>query len=118
MAYLGCNDNNLHGGQVVGGNLSPHVSALQEVAKMNLTDNQRRALVDLSEGGAWIRCAPQLGLNETGVLRIKGFASALPFTVRTLDGEAAHVAFTLGDAQRAELGRYIARNLEEETAAA
>jgi methyl-accepting chemotaxis protein len=90
--------------------------------EVTVTDSRQAmhatALVDLSEGGAWIRCAPQLGLNETGVLRIKGFASALPFTVRTLDGEAAHVAFTLGDAQRAELGRYIARNLEEETAAA
>jgi methyl-accepting chemotaxis protein len=75
-------------------------------------------LVDLSEGGAWIRCAPRLDANETGVLRIKGFASPLPFAVRTQDGEAAHVAFALNDAQRAELARYIAWNFGEEAAAA
>ena len=87
-----------------------------------VTDSRQAAhettLVDLSEGGAWIRCAPQLDVNETGVLRIKGFASQLPFTVRTHDGEAAHVAFVLGDAQRAELARYIARNFATESAAA
>ncbi|MDN4987476.1 PilZ domain-containing protein [Bradyrhizobium arachidis] len=90
--------------------------------EVTVTDNRQAAhattLVDLSEGGAWIRCASQLDVGETGVLRIRGFALPLPFTVRTHDGEAAHVAFALGDAQKKELARYIARNFGEEAAAA
>ncbi|MES1149163.1 MAG: methyl-accepting chemotaxis protein, partial [Bradyrhizobium guangdongense] len=74
-------------------------------------------LVDLSEGGAWIRCAPQINVGETGTLRIKGLATALPFSVRTLDGEAAHVAFQLGDGEKAELADWIARNFGTAVAA-
>jgi methyl-accepting chemotaxis protein len=91
-------------------------------ADLEVTVTDRRqtthatTLVDISEGGAWIRCAPQIDINETGVLRIKGLAPALSFTVRTHDGEAAHVEFVLGDAQKAELVRYIDRNFGEAAA--
>ncbi|WP_262049258.1 methyl-accepting chemotaxis protein [Bradyrhizobium sp. Bra78] len=74
-------------------------------------------LVDLSEGGAWVRCAPQIHVGETGLLQIRGLASALPFTVRTHDGEAAHVASRLDAAQSADLAGWLARNFGEAVAA-
>jgi hypothetical protein len=74
-------------------------------------------LVDISEGGAWVRCAPQINVGESGVLRIKGFAPMLAFTVRTHDGQAAHVAFTLAAGEKAELAGWVARNFGEAAAA-
>lgn len=74
-------------------------------------------LIDISDGGAWIRCAPQINVGETGVLRIKGFELDLPFAVRTHDGEAAHVAFTLNSTKTAELGAWIKHNVGHSAAA-
>lgn len=74
-------------------------------------------LVDISEGGAWIRCAPQLNVGETATLMIDGFGPALPFLVRSHDGEAAHVAFTLSDQLRGELMSWIARIFHRDAAA-
>ncbi|WP_025033285.1 methyl-accepting chemotaxis protein [Bradyrhizobium sp. DOA9] len=74
-------------------------------------------LVDLSQGGAWIRCAPKLNPGEAGVLQIKGLALALPFSVRTQDGEAAHVAFSLETAQQAEFSAWLNRQFGEAVAA-
>ncbi|QIP07012.1 methyl-accepting chemotaxis protein [Bradyrhizobium symbiodeficiens] len=74
-------------------------------------------LVDISEGGAWIRCAPQINVGEAGVLRIKGLALALPFSVRTHDGEAAHVAFGLDAGQRVEFAGWFGRNFGAAAAA-
>ncbi len=89
--------------------------------EVTVTDSKNCAhattLVDISEGGAWIRCAPQIGVGETGVLRVKGLALALPFDVRTHDGEAAHVAFTLDASQKAEFAGWVARHFGEVLAA-
>jgi len=74
-------------------------------------------LWDISEGGAWIRCAPQLHVGETATLRINGFAPALPFIVRDHDGEAAHVAFTLGGELKQQLGLWVTRNFHNAAAA-
>lgn len=90
-------------------------------SQVTVTDGKRSVhsttLVDISEGGAWIRCAPQLQVGETATLRINGFATVLPFIVRDHDGEAAHVAFTLSDELRSQLGAWIARNFHHDAAA-
>ena len=79
--------------------------------EVSVTDGARAVhatrLVDISDGGAWLRCAPQIKVGETGVLRIKSLALPLPFGVRSHDGEAAHVAFTLDAGQKAELFRLV-----------
>ena len=89
--------------------------------QVSVTDSRQvmhtTTLVDISEGGAWIRCAPQINVGEAGVLRIKGFAPVLPFTVRTHDGEAAHVAFTLAAREKAEFVGWVAGNFGKAVAA-
>jgi methyl-accepting chemotaxis protein len=89
--------------------------------EVTVTDSKNIAhattLVDISEGGAWIRCAPQIGVGETGMLRVKGLALALPFGVRTHDGGAAHVAFTLDAGKKAEFAGWVMRNFGEAAAA-
>ena len=75
------------------------------------------ALIDVSEGGAWIRCTPQIDIGKAATLRIRGFAPALPFTVRNHDGEGAHVAFALDAEQRGELATWIKRTFERSVAA-
>jgi methyl-accepting chemotaxis protein len=74
-------------------------------------------LVDISRGGAWIRCAPQLSVGETATLRIDDFDSTLPFVVRNHDGEAVHVAFKLSAELEGQLGSWIARNFHRDAAA-
>jgi PilZ domain len=86
-----------------------------------VTDSQQKVhattLVDISEGGAWIRCAPQISIGQQGLLRISGLTAVLPFVVRSLDGEAAHVAFSLNANQSDKLREWIVRNVNEAAAA-
>ena len=90
-------------------------------SQVTVTDSKRAVhsttLVDISEGGARIRCLPQLQVGETATLRINSFAPALPFIVRQHDGEAAHVAFTLSNELKDQLGTWIARNFHHDAAA-
>jgi len=53
-------------------------------------------LVDISEGGAWIRCRPDLGTGETGSMTIAGFDGELIYTVRGRDADALHIEFDSG----------------------
>jgi len=53
-------------------------------------------LMDISEGGAWIRGVPDLEAGDTGVMTIEGFEHSLQFTVRNRSPEAIHVEFDLG----------------------
>jgi methyl-accepting chemotaxis protein len=89
--------------------------------EVSVTDGARAVhatrLVDISDGGAWLRCAPQIKVGETGVLRIKSLALPLPFGVRSHDGEAAHVAFTLDAGQKADFSGWLARNFGAAAAA-
>ena len=86
-----------------------------------VTDSKQKVhattLVDISEGGAWIRCAPQIAIGQEAALRVSGLKPMLPFIVRSLDGEAAHVAFSLSADQTEELKLWIARNVHEAAAA-
>lgn len=90
-------------------------------SQVTVTDSRRTehstTLVDISEGGARIRCVPQLQVGETATLRISSFAPALPFVVRNHDGEAANVAFRLSDELKDQLGMWIARNFHRDAAA-
>jgi methyl-accepting chemotaxis protein len=58
---------------------------------------------DLSEGGAKIGGAPAMQAGERGVLRLDGFDSALPFTVRDANAGTARVVFALDAATAASL---------------
>jgi methyl-accepting chemotaxis protein len=58
---------------------------------------------DLSEGGAKIGDAPAMQAGERGVLRLDGFDSALPFTVRDANAGTARVVFALDAATAASL---------------
>jgi methyl-accepting chemotaxis protein len=53
-------------------------------------------LVDISEGGAWIRCTHNLKNDASGTMRIDGFDRDLPFSVRGREQDALHVEFELG----------------------
>ncbi|WKA26189.1 methyl-accepting chemotaxis protein [Bradyrhizobium roseum] len=90
-------------------------------SQVTVTDSRRTehstTLVDISEGGARVRCVPQLQVGETATLRISSFAPALPFVVRNHDGEAANVAFRLSDELKDQLGMWIARNFHRDAAA-
>ncbi|AWM04004.1 methyl-accepting chemotaxis protein [Bradyrhizobium amphicarpaeae] len=89
--------------------------------QVSVTDSRNAVhgttLVDLSEGGAWIRCAPKLNPGEPGVLRIKGLDLALPFDVRSQQGEASHVSFALDAAQKSEFLGWFNRQFGEARAA-
>lgn len=88
---------------------------------VDVTDSKQKVhtteLVDISEGGAWIRCAPQISIGQQAVLRISGLKARLPFVVRSLDGEAAHVAFSLDADQLEALRAWIDRNVDKAAAA-
>jgi methyl-accepting chemotaxis protein len=58
-------------------------------------------LADISEGGAWVKGVPELGVGETGSMSIQGFELHLPFTVRSRGPEAIHVEFDLSHRREA-----------------
>jgi hypothetical protein len=59
---------------------------------------------DLSQGGARILTTLRLAVGTKGTLELSGVATPLPFTVRSTEGDALHVAFTLDNAGLARLG--------------
>jgi methyl-accepting chemotaxis protein len=71
---------------------------------------------DLSEGGASIGAAPEMQAGERGVLRLDGFGSSLPFTVRDASNGTARMVFALDAATTASLHAMLDR-LEERLAA-
>jgi methyl-accepting chemotaxis protein len=108
----------------VSSNLSALQSVLVRVVRTTTTDADRRqsprfksnlpirvsgrggkdleaTLVDISEGGAWIRCRPDLQIGETGSMTIAGFEHDLAYTVCLRDADALHVEFDGGVHQEA-----------------
>ncbi|MBI5260493.1 MAG: HAMP domain-containing protein [Bradyrhizobium sp.] len=75
-------------------------------------------LSDISVGGAWLNCKPEIPVGASGSFRIQSFATALPFRVRGQGADAMHVAFELDDQQKEALSAWIARNFGGRTAAA
>jgi methyl-accepting chemotaxis protein len=71
-------------------------------------DHAARA-ADLSDGGAMIEAVPQMQAGDRGVLRLDGFSSALPFTVRNADGGIARVVFALDEATAASFHAMLDR---------
>jgi methyl-accepting chemotaxis protein len=71
-------------------------------------DHAARA-ADLSDSGAMIEAAPQMQAGDRGVLRLDGFSSALPFTVRNADGGIARVVFALDEATAASFHAMLDR---------
>ena len=52
-------------------------------------------LINVSETGAQIRCSPELGIGETGSLKLDGITAAIPFVVRGKKGDSLHVEFQI-----------------------
>jgi methyl-accepting chemotaxis protein len=59
-------------------------------------DRLHAMVVDISEGGAWVRVDQNLSLGAMGRLQLDGFAWDLPFTVRGREEDALHIEFNLG----------------------
>jgi methyl-accepting chemotaxis protein len=53
-------------------------------------------LVDISAGGAWIHCEPEMAVGDNGVLTIQGYDQNLPFKVLAREADSVHVEFDLG----------------------
>jgi methyl-accepting chemotaxis protein len=66
-------------------------------------------VVDLSEGGARIRGAPDLSPGARGTLRLDGVAVPLPCVVRGTEGDVLHLAFELDEAAAAALRPLLER---------
>jgi methyl-accepting chemotaxis protein len=59
-------------------------------------DRLQAMLVDISEGGAWVRVNQKLNSGTIGRIQLDGFAWELPFTVRARENDALHIEFNLG----------------------
>jgi hypothetical protein len=59
-------------------------------------DRLNAMLVDISEGGAWVRVDQNLNMGAIGKIQLDGLACDLPFTVRGRDNDALHIEFNLG----------------------
>jgi methyl-accepting chemotaxis protein len=59
-------------------------------------DRLQAMLVDISEGGAWVRVDQKLSSGTVGTIQIDGLAWELPFTVRARENDALHIEFDLG----------------------
>jgi methyl-accepting chemotaxis protein len=71
--------------------------------------NHTARVADLSDGGAMIEAAPQMQAGDRGVLRLDGFKSALPFTVRDANAGTARVVFALAEATATSLHTMLDR---------
>ena len=60
------------------------------LAGKNVEDTRK-----VSETGAHIRCYPEMQQEETGTLKVQGFAAALPFIVRGKNSDRLHVELQL-----------------------
>ena len=72
-------------------------------------------LVDISEGGAWLRCEHNLDNGASGTMQISGFDRDLPFTVRAREQEELHVEFDLGQ-HRAAYQNWFEKNFRTKAA--
>jgi len=59
------------------------------------------SLVNISAGGAWIRCHPDMATGETGSMTIQGYGQSLPFTVRGREADSLRIEFDLEHQQQA-----------------
>jgi methyl-accepting chemotaxis protein len=53
-------------------------------------------LVDVSTGGAWIQCRPDMELGSTGSMTIEGYSQPISFKICSRDGGSLHAEFDLG----------------------
>lgn len=74
-------------------------------------------LVDISEGGAWIKGAVDIQAGVSGTLQIQGFASALPFVVRSREAGGLHLEFAVEQRQRDEYISWFKSRVGAKTAA-
>jgi methyl-accepting chemotaxis protein len=58
-------------------------------------------LVNISVGGAWIRCNPDMTTGEAASMTIQGYDQALPFTVRGRETDSLRVEFDLSHQEQA-----------------
>jgi hypothetical protein len=72
-------------------------------------------LADISEGGAWIKGAPNLAVEESGLFRIEGFDQHLRFMVRGHEEDALHVEFEAGSEWEA-YRRWFNANIDRKAA--
>jgi archaellum component FlaC len=59
------------------------------------------SLVNISAGGAWIRCQPDMTTGEAASMTIRGYDQPLPFTVRGREADSLRVEFDLGHQEQA-----------------
>ena len=50
-------------------------------------------LIDISEGGAWLNCEPEMEVADTGTIAIQGLQQAVAFTVRGREADSLRVEF-------------------------
>jgi methyl-accepting chemotaxis protein len=55
-------------------------------------------LEDISAGGAWLKCDPDMEIGDTGLIAIQGLARGVPFVVRSREADALHVEFDVDEA--------------------
>jgi methyl-accepting chemotaxis protein len=58
-------------------------------------------LANISGGGAWIRCEPDMEIGDAGSMTIQGYDQTLPFRVQAREGGSLHVEFDLGRQEQA-----------------
>jgi hypothetical protein len=75
-------------------------------------------VLDISESGACIRCHPEMPRGETGVLKVLGFETALPFAVRGKDGDSLRVEFQLPEPLSASYRQWMNDRVKSELARA
>ena len=78
-------------------------------------DRLQSTLVDISEGGAWVRVNQKLNSGTIGKIQLDGFAWELPFTVRARENDALHIEFNLGQ-HRLDYQKWFETNYSKKAA--
>jgi methyl-accepting chemotaxis protein len=66
-------------------------------------------IVDLSDGGARVYGGPEMPVGTAGLMRLESVGFPLPFIVRSVQGEALHLEFSLDDAAKVEVRQLLER---------
>jgi methyl-accepting chemotaxis protein len=66
-------------------------------------------IVDLSDGGTKVYGGPEMPVGTVGLMRLESVGLPLPFIVRSVQGEALHLEFRLGDAAKVEVRQLLER---------